>query len=80
MKQTALSSLLRARDMRLVDLSRALGVDKATVSRWARRHIPHDRLEDVSRVTGIPAHELRPDLASIFGPPTSRPSKLEKSA
>lgn len=32
------------------------------------RRISDRRIALVSRVTGIPPHELRPDLADIFGP------------
>lgn len=68
MNTQTLADLLHSRDMRLVDLSRALGVNKATVTRWSQSEVPHNRVQDVSRVTGIPPHELRPDLADIFLP------------
>jgi DNA-binding transcriptional regulator YdaS (Cro superfamily) len=32
--------------------------------------VPSDRVTDVSRATGIPPEQLRPDLASIFAPST----------
>jgi hypothetical protein len=67
MEVSALSLLLQERDMRLVDLARAVGVDKSTVTRWARKNIPDNRVPDVAKATGIPPHELRPDLATIFG-------------
>ena len=59
-----LVELLRSRDIKLIDVAKAANVDKATVSRWARRRIPAERVVDVERITGIPRHELRPD---IFG-------------
>lgn len=34
------------------------------VSQWKR--VPAERVRDVSRITGVPPHELRPD---IFGAP-----------
>lgn len=68
MTQPTLPELLHGREMKLADLARACGVDKATVTRWSQKKIPADRLADVSRITGIPPHELRPDLADIFGP------------
>lgn len=70
MQTSNLHSLLGARSMRLIDVANALGVNKATVTRWAQRRVPYDRVGDVSRVTGIPPHELRPDLAEIFTPST----------
>ena len=32
------------------------------------RRVSVDKVADVARVTGIPPHELRPDLADIFAP------------
>ena len=64
--ETRLAKMLGTRDMRLADLARALRVNKTTVSRWALGEIPTDRIEAVSKKTGFSAHELRPDLASVF--------------
>lgn len=50
----------------------ALGITHGAISQWGR--VPIDRVADVSRVTGIPPQELRPDLAAIFGP-APRPTK-----
>lgn len=63
-----LKILLRERGLRLIDLARGLGVDKATVTRWARNGIPSDRVSDIASITGIPAADLRPDLAMVFVP------------
>lgn len=41
-------------------LARALGIKQAAVSQWHR--IPAERVPDVAAATGIPRHELRPDL------------------
>lgn len=59
---TPLKTLVKARGLKLIDVSRGLGVDKATVTRWAQKRIPAERVVDVERLTGIPRHELRPDL------------------
>lgn len=61
-----LVTLLKNRDLRLIDLARKLKVDKATVSRWAADKVPSARLADIERETGISACDLRPDLASVF--------------
>ena len=61
----ALKSLLRDRGLRLIDLARSLGVDKATATRWAQKRVPAERVVDVEASTGISRHELRPD---IYGP------------
>ncbi len=41
-------------------LARALGIASASVAEW--RRVPPGRVPAVSRITGIPLHELRPDL------------------
>ena len=45
-----------------------LGIKRRTLFVWRKHGIPGDRVPDVSRVTGIPAAELRPDLAAAFAP------------
>ncbi len=67
MKKPNLAALLKDRGLRLIDVARALRVDKSLPTRWAQNGIPHDRVLDVERVTGIPRQVLRPDLAKIFG-------------
>jgi DNA-binding transcriptional regulator YdaS (Cro superfamily) len=42
------------------DLARLLGITPQAISQWTE--IPIKRAPDVSRVTGIPLHELRPDI------------------
>jgi DNA-binding transcriptional regulator YdaS (Cro superfamily) len=44
----------------------AMGVSHSTVMRWARRQVPAARLPELARVTGIPARDLRPDLAHLL--------------
>ncbi len=60
-----LKALVKARGLKLIDLSRGLGVDKATVTRWAQKRIPAERVVEIERVTGIPRHDLRPDLYPV---------------
>ena len=45
---------------RRVELARAIGVHPSAISMWTR--VPGERLGQVSRATGIPPEELRPDL------------------
>lgn len=40
-----------------------LGISIAAVSQW--RRVPRGRLEAVAEITGIPAEQLRPDLAAV---------------
>lgn len=61
--------MLSARGKRLIDLARAVGVNKSTVTRWDQKDVPATRVLEVERVTGISRHDLRPD---IYGPATSR--------
>ena len=42
------------------ELARKLGISSQAVSQWER--IPGERTLAVEDITGIPAHELRPDL------------------
>ncbi len=48
---------------RRVRLAETLGIAPSAISMWTR--VPGERLGAVSRATGIPPHELRPD---IFNP------------
>lgn len=41
-------------------LAEALGVTRSAVSQWPR--VPAERVIDVERITGVPRHELRPDI------------------
>lgn len=51
------------------ELADKLGVPRSTVHRWesGARKIGRARLADVAQKTGIPAKDLRPDLAELFG-------------
>jgi len=62
MNATDLKSRLRQRGIRLVALATSANVHKATVTRWMQQRIPAERVIEVERITGIPRHELRPDL------------------
>lgn len=42
------------------DLAQRLGISPAALSMWKR--VPHERVLDVERLTGIPRKTLRPDL------------------
>jgi DNA-binding transcriptional regulator YdaS (Cro superfamily) len=47
-------------------LARLLGgISSQAISQWKR--VPAERVLDVERVTGIPRHELRPDIYPILG-------------
>lgn len=44
-------------------LAAALKITRAAVCQW--KHVPSERVGAVSKLTGIPPHELRPDLFSV---------------
>lgn len=44
-------------------LARALGITSASVAGWKR--VPAARVAEVSRITGLPAARIRPDLAGF---------------
>jgi len=48
-------------------LAEGLDCSPSAISMWTQ--VPSDRLSDVARLTGIPAAELRPDLAGLFATP-----------
>jgi DNA-binding transcriptional regulator YdaS (Cro superfamily) len=41
-------------------LAKELGVTKQAISQW--RKVPPRRALEIQRLTGIPCHEMRPDL------------------
>ena len=57
-------AMIRAKRGLMAEVSRALGVTRAAVATWPR--VPAERVIEVSRITGIPRHDLRPD---IYEPP-----------
>ena len=52
------------------DLAKALGVTQGAVSQWNQKRVPAERVLEVERITGIPRHEMRPDL---YPAPDSHP-------
>lgn len=60
-----LLAYLDAERGRRIALAAALGCSPSAISMW--KQVPAERVGDVSRATGIPQHELRPD---IFAPAT----------
>ncbi|WP_296580102.1 YdaS family helix-turn-helix protein [Xanthobacter sp.] len=57
-----LKARLRQDGIKLVDLALAVGVNKSSVTRWAEKGVPPERVLEVERITGISRHVLRPDL------------------
>jgi DNA-binding transcriptional regulator YdaS (Cro superfamily) len=59
-KRSPLYKYLKAERGRLTNLARALKITPAAINQW--KIIPADKLVAISNETGIPRHELRPDL------------------
>lgn len=53
-------SLFRHERGLISKVASGLGVTHSAVSQWDR--VPAERVVEVERITGIPRHELRPDL------------------
>ena len=70
-----LATYLNQKGNTAVALAARLGVSHSTVLRWAdgKVPVPAERLAAVSAATGIPAAQLRPDLAAAFAPAESLP-------
>lgn len=45
-------------------LAKLLGITHSAILQW--KHVPDKRLAAVSKITGIPVDQLRPDLAQLF--------------
>lgn len=63
-KLTPLGRAIEAAGGRTADLAAMLKITPQALSQWER--VPHLRVLDVERLTGVPRHELRPD---IYPPP-----------
>ena len=49
-------------------LAQKLGIARRTLFMWRSEGVPAERVIAVSAATGIPAADLRPDLAAAFAP------------
>jgi DNA-binding transcriptional regulator YdaS (Cro superfamily) len=55
-----LSDMLKAAGIKSGVLAADLGISHGAVSQWVQ--VPVERVLEVERITGIPRHELRPDI------------------
>jgi len=46
----------------LAQLAERFGVQAPALYKWETKRVPAERVLDVVRLTGIQAHELRPDI------------------
>lgn len=78
MTENPITLYRKSRGLTLEQLGGALGIGRSTLFKWENRRVPAERVIDVERLTGIPRHELRPD---IFGPaPVSRKPRSPEPA
>lgn len=56
------SKLLAQRNIRAVDLARDLKLNRSSITLWGLRRVPAERVIEVEKLTGIPRHEIRPDI------------------
>ena len=57
-----LKSTIQGKGLKLSRIAAILGVDKSALWRWERLGVPESRVEALSKETGIPKSELRPDI------------------
>ena len=65
--QSSLRHLLNEKGLCLADLSRLTGLDKSRMTRWDQNKIPAEKVLLVEALTGIPRHDLRPDIYPAEG-------------
>ena len=56
------------------ELARKLDITRQAISQW--KQVPPLRVLEVERITGVPRHDLRPDLY----PEPSQPARQEQGA
>lgn len=60
--QSALRRYREREGKTLDEIATAFGVHKTSVLRWEEGRVPAERAATLSSLTGIPLHELRPDI------------------
>jgi DNA-binding transcriptional regulator YdaS (Cro superfamily) len=60
MREMTFPDMLRAAGIKGGVVAAQLGITHGAISQWDK--VPVERVLDVERVTGIPRHELRPDI------------------
>lgn len=66
----AVKAALPAKGITFADVAFHLGITRQAVSGW--HAIPAEWVKKISDLTGIPPHELRPDLYDASPPPGRR--------
>ena len=66
----AVKAVLSEKKLSFSDVAKGLGITRQAVSGW--HAIPAEWVKKISDLTGIPPHELRPDLYDAPPPPRKR--------
>lgn len=69
--ETLLKNWREAKRIGVATAATAVDVERQTWWRWetGASKVALDKLDRVEAITGIPRHQLRPDLAAMFGNP-----------
>ena len=62
MERVDLKAILKAKGLNLSQAAEVVGVDKATMTRWAQGGVPADRIVEFEAKTGVSRKKVRPDL------------------
>jgi transcriptional regulator with XRE-family HTH domain len=66
----AVKATLSAKKLSFADVAKGLGITRQAVSGW--HAVPAEWVKKISDLTGIPPHELRPDLYDATPPKRRR--------
>jgi DNA-binding transcriptional regulator YdaS (Cro superfamily) len=62
MNTQSLRAYRHAHGLSLEKMAGVFQVHKTTVLRWEEKRVPPERVLDIESKTGIPRHDLRPDI------------------
>jgi DNA-binding transcriptional regulator YdaS (Cro superfamily) len=63
--ESALTTYRKLSGLTQAQLANELGVKSPAICKWERGRVPAERVIDVEKLTGVPRHELRPDIYPV---------------
>jgi DNA-binding transcriptional regulator YdaS (Cro superfamily) len=60
--ESPIRSYRKTQDITLREFAELFGVNTTTALYWERVRVPPERVIEIEKATGIPRHDLRPDL------------------